>query len=132
MLGKASEGAWMELGESLIACVPKGKEASVAKQRIALEDPQLGVMKKIDAILHVFNHADVGPVLKAAVHLDHRHLNNAAQWTDSVRDSRNTIHFGVTPAVPITHETVSVLMLAALPRLRELYLIKAEADKHRA
>jgi hypothetical protein len=49
-------------------------------------------------------------------------------WSDAVRDSRNTIHFGVAPTTPNTYEKVAALLLGAVPNVRVLYQVKNAAD----
>jgi hypothetical protein len=128
MLGKASEGAWLELGASLVAMIPKSDESKYAKQRAILEDPMMGTYRKIDAVLTVFDHQELfGPVSKTAgVRL--QELRAVSVWSDAVRDSRNTIHFGVAPTTPNTYEKVAALLLGAVPNVRVLYQVKNAAD----
>lgn len=128
MLGKASEGSWLELGVALLRLVPPGQEQKFAKQRATLEDSMAGTFRKIEAVLAVFDHQDLfAPVAKASgVRL--QELRSVAVWSDAVRDSRNTIHFGVNPAVPNTYEKLAALFIGAVPNVRILYRVKAAAD----
>ncbi|MDR4462048.1 MAG: hypothetical protein MRJ67_16280 [Nitrospirales bacterium] len=128
MLGKASEGAWLELGASLIALVPSGEESKYAKQRSILEDPMMGTYRKIEAVLKMFDHQELfGQVSKSSgVRL--QELRSVAVWSDAVRDSRNTIHFGVAPATPNTYEKLAALLLGAVTNVRILYRVKDSAD----
>ena len=128
LLGKASEGAWLELGASLIALVPADQESKYSKQRSTLEDPMMGAYRKIEAVLTMYDHQELfGPVSKSSgVKL--QELRLVAVWSDAVRDSRNTIHFGVAPATPNTYEKLAALLLGAVTNVRILYRIKASAD----
>jgi hypothetical protein len=55
MLGKASEGAWLELGGSLLRVAGLALSASTfKKQHDVLEDPMLGPLKKIGAVLQMY------------------------------------------------------------------------------
>lgn len=128
MLGKASEGAWLELGASLIRLVPKANEPKYSKQRGVLEDPMMGTYRKIEAVLTIFDHQELfGPVSKASgVRL--QELRSVAVWSDAVRDSRNTIHFGVTPATPNTYEKLAALLIGAVSYVRVLYRVKEATD----
>lgn len=68
------------------------------------------------------------PIVKASgVRL--QELKSVAVWSDAVRDSRNTIHFGVEPAVPNTYEKLAALLIAAVPNVGTLYKIKDSAEK---
>jgi hypothetical protein len=129
MLGKkASEGAWLELGASLLQLVPPTDEQKYSKQRNALEDPMVGPLRKVEAVLAVYDHQELfGPITKASgVRL--QELRTVAVWSDAVRDSRNTIHFGVTPTTPNTYEKVAALLIGAVPHIRVLYRVKEAAD----
>jgi hypothetical protein len=59
MLGKASEGAWLELGGSLITAVPQDQEHKFRKQKARLEDPMEGTFNKIKAVITVYEQQDV-------------------------------------------------------------------------
>lgn len=58
-------------------------------------------------------------------HLD---LKTVATWSDSVRDSRNTIHFGVASAIPNSYEKLTALLIGAVPMVRTLYQVKSAAN----
>ena len=67
MLGKASEGAWLELGASLLRIVPSSEEAKYSKQRGALEDPMAGPLRKVEAVLTIYEHQELfGPLAKSS------------------------------------------------------------------
>lgn len=128
MLGKASEGAWLELGSSLLQIIPPAEETKYAKQRSVLEDPTMGPLRKVEAVLTIYEHQELfGPIAKrSGVRL--QELRTVAVWSDAVRDSRNTIHFGVSPATPNTYEKLAALLIGAVPHVRTIYRIKEEAD----
>jgi len=128
MLGKASEGAWLELGASLLAYVPSSQQTSFSKQRAVLEDPMMGTFRKIEAILTVFDRQDIFGPVSALSGIKPKELRIVTVWSDSVRDSRNTIHFGVSPTTPNTYEKVAALLIGAAPSVRILYHIKEAAD----
>lgn len=128
MLGKASEGAWLDLGASLLSFVPDNQQAIFNKQRAALEDPMLGTYRKIEAILTMFDRQDIFASLSTGSGTRPKELQSIAVWSDSVRDSRNTIHFGVAPSTPNTYEKVAALLIGAVPNVRVLYRLKEFAD----
>ncbi len=130
MLGKASEGAWIGLGASLLASVPPPQSTSVKKQRDALEDPMMGTMKKIQAVIQLYERHDLFSVVYSVSDIKPPELRGVQVWSDQVRDSRNTIHFGVAPATPNTYEKVAALLLGVALNLKVSYLVKAAADAH--
>jgi hypothetical protein len=128
MLGKASEGAWLELGGSLLKWLPQAHHGVVKKQRATLEDVYAGPMQKVQAVLTLCDRADLfGPIMDASG-IRKQELAAVAQWSDLVRDSRNTIHFGVTPAMPNTYEKVAALLLGVAQNMRVIYRLKGTAD----
>jgi len=131
MLGRASEGAWLELGASLLTLVPESDKAKYSKQRSTLEDSTTGVQKKIEAVLTVFAHQELFEPAAKEAGIKVQDLRAIAAWSDTVRDSRNTIHFGVTPATPNTYEKVAVLLLGAVPNVGSLYRLKDAVDAAR-
>lgn len=129
MLGKASEGAWLELGASLLRVVGTTVAGSTfKKQREALEDPMMGTLKKVNAVLQMYDRQDHFRSVMDKCRVKPAELRQVEQWSDTVRDSRNTIHFGVAPAIPNTFEKVTVLLLASVPNLRTLYSVKVAAE----
>lgn len=128
MLGKASEGAWLELGVSLLAYIPSNQQPMFSKQRAILEDPMMGTYRKIEAVLTVFDRQDIFRPLSTLSGIKPRELRAVAVWSDSVRDSRNTIHFGVSPATPNTYEKVAALLIGTAPNVKTLYRLKEFAD----
>lgn len=104
MLGKASEGSWLELGSALVDRTAPAEAKRFAKQQAALEDPNTGTMKKVEAVITIFEHQDLfADVMKNSA-VRPQKLKEVSVWSDAVRDSRNTIHFGVDAAIPNTYE----------------------------
>lgn len=128
MLGKASEGAWLELGASLLASVPAGQELKFGKQKAVLEDPMIGTFRKIEAVLAIYDHQDVFRPVALASGIRLQELRSVAVWSDAVRDSRNTIHFGVAAATPNTYEKLAALLIGAVSNVRVLYRLKEASD----
>lgn len=129
MLGKASEGAWLELGASLMKYVPTEQVSSVEKIKRTLEDPTIGIGKKIDEIVKLYERQDIFLPLTEKSNIRLQELRISATWSDTVRDSRNTIHFGVEPSTSNTYEKVAALLLGAVPNFRILYSLKSAADE---
>lgn len=128
MLGKASEGSWLELGAAFLKAIPEGQSGKFARQKSALEDPMLGVFRKIEAVMTMYEHQEIFSSVTKSSGIRLQELRSVAVWSDAVRDSRNTIHFGVEPAVPNTYEKLATLLIAAVPNVRILYTLKEAAD----
>jgi hypothetical protein len=125
MLGKASEGAWLELGEALILVLSPSDILQVRKQKDYLESPTYGIGKKIEAVISLFERQDFYAHISKNSGISLQELRTAASWSDTVRDSRNTIHFSVKPSVPNSYEKVAALILGAVPHLRIIYRVIA-------
>jgi hypothetical protein len=128
LLGRASEGAWLELGEALLKIVPAHNQKKYAKQTETLESPMTGPLKKVAAVLEIYEQKDDFGAVWENSKVRPIDLKTVVTWSDSVRDSRNTIHFGVAPAVPNTYEKVAALLIGAVPMIRTLYQVKGAAD----
>jgi len=128
MLGKASEGAWLELGASLLAYIPSNLKSSFSKQRTVLEDPMMGMYRKIEAVITMFDRQDIFNSLVISSGIRPRELRTVMVWSDAVRDSRNTIHFGVAPATPNTYDKIAALLIGAVHNVKILYRLKEAAD----
>ena len=125
MLGKASEGAWLELGAALIRTLPPSDAKYVKRQKDELENPAFGIGKKIETIIALYERQDLYSPIAEKSGVSIQELRTAKSWSDTVRDSRNTIHFGVEPSVPNSYEKVAALLLGAVPYFRIIYQIKA-------
>ena len=88
----------------------------------------MGTYRKIEAVLTVFDRQDLFKPLSEVSGIKLKELRAVAVWSDSVRDSRNTIHFGVSPSTPNTYEKVAALMIGAAPSMKTLYRLKEFAD----
>lgn len=126
LLGKASEGAWIELGAALMGAVPQDQAGSVATQRKTLDDAYASIQSKVAATCLLYERDLFADVVKHSG-VKAKMLREAQQWTEVVRDSRNAIHFGVAAAFENNYEKISVLLLAAAQPLRYLYAIRSAA-----
>ena len=76
----------------------------------------------------MYERKDCFPTVATKCGIRPAELRQVEHWSDTLRDSRNTIHFGVAAATPNTYEKVAVLLLASVLNLRALYAIKDAAD----
>ena len=123
MLGKASEGAWIELGLALVDAVPKGSSFNSTKVKDTIESPFVGIAKKINEVVKLYERKDMLKDVHQRSGVRIQDLRNAVVWSDCVRESRNTVHYGVNPSMKNTYEKVAVLLIGAVTHLKILYKI---------
>lgn len=129
MLGKAVEGAWIELGFSL-ANIVAAADPKFDRDRFdtALKGFD-GVPKKIESVVRLFtDRQDLFKELSKNSQVSLIMLREAQIWSDVIRDSRNAIHFGVEPRTPNTYEKTSTLLYSAITHLGSIYTLKKFAD----
>ncbi len=127
MLGRASEGVWIKLGLSLTKIPGDSKK----KERInnLMTDPFFGIAKKINEILKLCEDKDLFALASGKSGIKLQDLRNCVIWADAVRESRNSVHYGVEPALPNSYEKVAPLLIGAAPHFKVLYtLIKGCED----
>ncbi|WP_146250338.1 hypothetical protein [Paenibacillus flagellatus] len=127
MLGKAVEGAWIELGISLTHYVKPQKadwEAFIDKLK-----GMDSFVWKVNETVKLYDRQDWFKHLKIDSGIDLNTIREIQNWTDIIRDSRNAIHFGAQPATPNTYEKASIMFIAAVKNLRSLYKLKESADR---
>jgi len=129
MLGRASEGAWLELGLGLVSMVPSHSSLNPDKIRDNLESPFIGIGKKIKDVIELYEHKEVFGVIQKRSKVKIQDLKNVVIWADSVRESRNSIHYGVESAMPNTYEKVAALLIAAVSHFRVIYRVFAETEQ---
>lgn len=132
MLAKASEGAWLELGQSLLKVGPSNTGLKAEKRhkiRETLESQYASTLQKMEVVVQLYEKQDVfGEVSKRSGY-NHRYLREVLNWSNVVRDSRNAVHYGADPATQNTYEKVAALLLGAVPNLRIVYSIRRAAEE---
>ena len=123
MLSRASEGAWIELGLKLCTIAPD--ETPKIKEK--LEDPFVSIAKKIIETVEFYKRKDIFESLHKTSEIKPQVLSNVVVWADAVRESRNSVHYGVKPSLPNSYEKIAALLIGAVPHLRVLYKIRAAA-----
>jgi hypothetical protein len=131
MLGKASEGAWIELGLKLADTAQAAGLVNAKKIKETLEDQYVGIGKKILETLRLYEKSDIFGDVYTKSDVKIQDLRNAVIWADCVRESRNSVHYGVEPSMPNTYEKVAALLIGAVPHLRLLYQILCAVDNVR-
>jgi hypothetical protein len=125
MLGKASEGAWIELGESLLQALDEEDTHHFENQRNVLNNSSAGTPQKIEAVTRIFARQDFLGWISETTGIRPKELGPVVQWSNVVRDARNTVHFGVAASTSNDYEKVAVLFLSAVSNLKVIYTLIA-------
>ncbi|GGC88107.1 hypothetical protein GCM10007216_18570 [Thalassobacillus devorans] len=131
MLGKAVEGAWIELGISLCDyAISKGlddEKNNQLKEKLMGQD---SFVYKVDKVIKLYSshYKDWFNELRRITSIQPAFLEEIRIWTDVIREARNAIHFGATINSENNYEKTSVLLLAAISNFKTLYYLKQTAD----
>lgn len=128
MLGKASEGAWIELGVSLAKLIPARKNFDPKKTQDGFLSPFIGIAKKISDVVKLYEDSHLPKEVQEQSGIKLQDLRNTMVWADGVRESRNSIHYGAEPAMSNCYEKVAAFLIGAVPYLRIIYNVKNTAD----
>ena len=121
MLGKASEGAWIETGLALAGFIGS-EEPNARKLTENIGGSEFGFAKKMREIMNFFETRQ--PAFKRVAQqagITLHDMRVAMQWSETLRDARNAVHHEVESFAEHTYETVAVLLLATIPSLRTLH-----------
>lgn len=130
MLGKASEGTWIEAGLALLSALPDDDATARDKRRLDWSGPDVGFARKMREIMKLYEtRQDVFKQVGATANVRLDELRMTMIWSDSLRDARNVVHHNVDTNINPTFEMVSTLFLAALPNLRALHRLRIAATK---
>jgi hypothetical protein len=124
LLGKASEGAWIELGLALSKHLPQDRDKKITLFR----DNLTGIGKKINEVLHLYERKDVFESIYKQSGYSPKELRNVFVWADAVRESRNSIHYGAKVSMPNSYEKVAALLIGAVQHLKVVYAIIGAAN----
>ena len=128
MLGRASEAAWIELGLALASWAAKNASQNAEKIEKQLQDPFIGIGKKIALVSEFYNKRDIFGSLENTSGVKSQELKNCIVWADCVRESRNSLHYGAEPAMSNSYEKVAALLIGAVPHIRVLARLTAAAS----
>lgn len=131
LLGKAMEGAWIEMGIALASSLPQEANALRDKMLNTMKDENIGVAKKIAEVRKTWERNDLLRPVHKASDVRSQDLDSAVLWSDVVRDARNAIHFGAKPATANNYEKTVVLFLHAAKSLGLIYQVKRSAEQVR-
>lgn len=121
MLGKAVEGSWVELGFSLVPHISDTKRKE--KFRNNLESRYFSLARKIKLVLDKYSKNSLKP-LRSKTKVKPEELKHVAFWSDTVRESRNYIHFGAEPPMKNSFDKVATLLISAVPNISTIYKVR--------
>lgn len=120
MLGKAMEVAWIELGLGLAKAVEDASASNSEKLRKQMEDPFVGIARKINVVTQAYSDKDAFGAIAKASGVTLQDLRNCVVWADCVRASRNSLHYGAEPSMSNTYEKVAALLIGAVPHIKTI------------
>lgn len=125
MLGKAVEGAWIELGLSLAQHLPQEIQDRYMQRFTGTEDIGIKVLKVIEMYsTHKQEFLEIRKQSNASVDA----LKMIQTFSDLIRNSRNAIHFGATPISENSYAKVSTVLLTAAQYFELMYRCKSISD----
>lgn len=131
MLGKAVEGAWIELGVSLAEYA--ARHGHDVKKNEALQETLRGydkIASKVEKVIQLYSshHKDWYDDIRKATNIQSSQISGLQNWSDLIRKSRNAIHFGVKLDTEINYEKTAVILLASIDNFKLIYALKDAAD----
>lgn len=131
MLGKAAEGAWIELGLSLTDyAIAKGIDVEKNNQLKEKLMGQDSFVYKVDKVISLYSshYKDWFNEIRLITNIQPVHLQEIRIWTDVVREARNAIHFGAKLNSENNYEKTAMILLASISHFKTLYYLKQVAD----
>ena len=116
MLGRAAEGAWILLGEALVARAPGETAARGVGRDLERGLPFKSLPERVSVL---YTHAAYAEVV-AGSGIRPADLRDTQVWTEALREARNAVHHDVDAPLPATWETTAALLMGAVPNLRRL------------
>ena len=107
----------------MASAVPKSAPIKGEKLKATMEDPFVGIGKKIMEVLKTYERKDVFNDVHKNSGYKPGDLKSCVVWSDAVRESRNSIHYGAKPAMSNSYEKVAALLIGAVPNLKMIYSI---------
>ncbi|KZE67995.1 hypothetical protein AWM68_17645 [Fictibacillus phosphorivorans] len=131
MLGKAVEGAWIELGISLLNYainqnIDEEKNNQLLERLMGPDSFAFKVSKVID--LYSSHYKDWFKPVKVDTNIIPSQLAEIKIWTDVVREARNAIHFGAKVNSDNNYEKTAIILLASISHFKTIYSLKLSAD----
>lgn len=127
MLGKAMEGAWIELGLSLVKYVYHDNQQKMQRETTILQSND-SISKKMKLVLDVYKNKALTEEVIRNSEIQISEIDSIFCWSDILRDARNAIHFGVRTTFPNNYEKTATMLLGASKNLPKIYHVKRICD----
>jgi len=121
MLMKATEGAWTELGLSLINFLPQELQKKHEKLKDSIISPYSSAAKIIKEVGELYEKQDLYGELRKKSGINTEKIRDASEWSNRVRENRNAVHYGVSLDFPNNYEKVATLLLGVPTHFKTIY-----------
>ncbi len=121
MLLKATEGAWTELGLSMIASLSPDQQSKHEKLKEEITSPYTSITKIIKEVVKLYEKQDIFGGLKVKSGISLEKVRDAAEWSNIVRENRNAVHYGFSVDFPNNYEKVATILLGVPTHFRTIY-----------
>ncbi|MEK7215449.1 MAG: hypothetical protein AAB289_07640 [Chloroflexota bacterium] len=126
MLGKAAEGAWIQLGETLSMAINGPGSAHDRFVEKSLRGRNATFARMIDSVMGLCENGRASEIFKRGG-ISLPEMEHAAAWSHVLRDARNAVHPAGKPAVPPIYDATYNLMLGARLHLPLMYQLREAA-----
>jgi hypothetical protein len=121
MLLKATEGAWTELGLSMIDSLPPDQQNKHKKLKEEITSPYTSIAKIIKEVVKLYEKQDLFGGLRGKSGINLEKVRDAAEWSDRVRENRNAVHYGFSMDFPNNYEKVATILLGVPTHFKTIY-----------
>jgi hypothetical protein len=100
----------------------------VGKAEKILGDDLAGIGQKVQVVMELYKREDLFGEVRRRSEVSVPQLQEVATWTSVVRDSRNVLHWGRSPAVRNDYAKTATLLLGAAQATRSLESIRVASE----
>ena len=131
MIARASEGAWIEMGQSLLEFIPEQapiREQQRAKLMETVTGRRQSIAAKMDTIADLYGKKDIFNQIYKKSDCSPDQLREILSWSNVVRNYRNAIHPGSEKSQKLSYSVAATLLLGAAQNLKAVYAIRDAAN----
>ncbi|HML39404.1 MAG TPA: hypothetical protein PKD23_01860 [Bellilinea sp.] len=129
MLMKATEGAWTELGLSLINFLPQELQIKHGKLKDSIISPYSSAAKIIKEVVELYEKQDLYGELRKKSGVNTEKIRDVSEWSNRVRENRNAVHYGVSLDFPNNYEKVATMLLGVPTHFKTIYGLIASCNQ---